>query len=97
MNMSMVLAVVRTAGPPILTFLAGRYPEYAGLIGEIVSLCATVGATGWSVSGHTDSAKLAAVEAMPEVAKIVPKAGLPADSAVAIAVADPSRPKVIAA
>ena len=43
--------------------------------------------------GVSDSTKLAAVEAMPDVKAIVPVTG--ATGAVAAAVADPSRPKVI--
>jgi len=90
-NTEQFLAILRTLGPPILTFLAGRYPQYAGLIGEILSGTAAVGATGWSVAGHTTAAKIAAVEALPDVKQIVVKP----TADLRPAINDPDRPKVV--
>ena len=66
-------------------------PATQAAIGGIV---ATVVMGVWSQLTKTDNAKLAAVEAMPDVAQVVPKVTAAPDSAVAQAAADPSRPKV---
>jgi hypothetical protein len=47
----------------------------------------------WGYFAHTDSAKLAAVEAIPAVNKIVVSSGAPRD--VKAVVADADRPKVV--
>jgi hypothetical protein len=92
-NQDQIKSIVRTVTPSILTFLVGRYPEYAGLIGEIVAVLGTVGTAGWGVSAHTTDAKLAAAEALDTVKKIEVKQT--ADMRPIIN--DPDRPKVVAA
>ena len=47
----------------------------------------------WSSFAHTDSAKLAAVTAMPDVRKVVVNSSA-GESAAATAAADPAQPKV---
>lgn len=92
MPWAIIFGIVRAVAPSALSFVAGRWPVTAGPIMEILALLGTGGAATWSATKNTDSAKLAAVEAMPDVKKIVvfPNAEIP----VAAAVADPSRPKV---
>ena len=90
-NTDQLLAIARTLGPPILTYLAGRYPDYAGVIGQLAAGLAAVGATGWSVAGHTTDAKIAAVELLDQVVKVQVKPT--ADMRPAIN--DPNRPKVV--
>ena len=51
----------------------------------------------WDMYVHTDAAKIAAVTAMPDVAKIVPTVNAAPTSAVAVAAADSAQPKVVAA
>jgi hypothetical protein len=97
MNWDIVFSLIRNLGPPILTYAAGRWPEYAGTIGEVAAGIATLGAAGWGATTHTDSGKIAAVEAMPDVKQIVAVSTPSADSAVKAAAVDPDRPKVVAA
>ena len=47
----------------------------------------------WGLWAHTDNSKLKAVEAMPDVSKIIVNTAAPPNGAMAAA-ADPSRPKV---
>jgi hypothetical protein len=62
--------------------------------GEVVAAVVTIGAAIWSGFVHTDGAKIAAVTALPDVAKIVPVANPDPASAVAIAAKDHDQPKV---
>ncbi len=59
--------------------------------GAIIMLAPIV----WSMFAHTDTAQLKAVEAMPDVKKIVVDTTAPPDGAIA-ALSDPTRPKVVA-
>lgn len=61
----------------------------AGL-GAVVWAAPTV----WGLVSHTDAAKLKAVEALPEVRKIVVSSVAPIDTAAVEAATDPTRPKV---
>jgi hypothetical protein len=61
------------------------------VIGAVLSIAPFA----WGYFAHTDSAKLAAVEAMPDVKEIVAKST--ATDGVAAAVKDSSRPKVVSA
>ena len=61
------------------------------LSGGIIMLAPVI----WSMYVHTDSQKIAAVTAMPDVAQIVVKAG--AVDGAAQAAADPAQPKVVKA
>jgi hypothetical protein len=97
MNWDIVFSLIRNLGPPLLTFAAGRWPEYAGTIGEVAAGIATLGAAGWGATTHTDSGKIAAVEAMPDVKQIVAVATPAANSAVKAAAVDPERPKIVPA
>jgi hypothetical protein len=58
-----------------------------GLVGTLVPLL-------WTVFVHTDSAKIAAASALPDVAKIIVAPTAPTDSAAAVAARDSSQPKV---
>lgn len=61
----------------------------------IVGALATLVPLLWGLKSHSDASKIAAVAAMPEVAKIVPSATAARDSAVVQAAFDPSQPKVV--
>jgi hypothetical protein len=91
-NTDQILSLVRAILVIVGTILTTKgivgtadWTTYSGAIITIVPIV-------WSMFVHTDSAKLAAVEAMPDVAKIIvtPNA---VDGAGAAA-ADPDRPKV---
>ena len=94
MNWAIVFSVVRAVAPSLLSFIAGRYPQFAGPIMEVAALLGTSGAATWGAMTHTDSAKIAAVAALPDVAKIVAVPSPDRNSAVAAAVADQEQPKV---
>lgn len=93
MNWALVFSLVRNIAPPILTYVAGRYPDFAGPIMNVIAVLGTGGAAAWGATTHTDSGKIAAVEAIPEVQRIV--VARTATNGVAAAVADTSRPKVV--
>ena len=58
-----------------------------GVVGAAVPLV-------WTIFAHTDSAKIAAVTAIPEVKQVVVAANAPADSAAGAAAIDRLQPKV---
>ena len=100
-NLDQILSVIRwllSVGGPLgaLLIARGQTPEQVTAVSTAV--LALVGALPpiisfvWGMFAHTDSAKLAAVEAMPAVTKITVTPTAP--DAVAQAAADPSRPKV---
>jgi hypothetical protein len=78
--------------------LTTAYPWLGPILTPLIGVLGTGGLATWSAFGHTDSAKLAAVEALlPEGGKIVvPARSVASDSALAIAVADTTRPKIVA-
>ena len=89
---------VRGAIAAALVAVVSKYPPLGTILDtgtqtQIAALVATIVVGIWSQLVKTDSAKLAAVEAMPSVSKItvVPVAS---SAAVAAVAADPSRPKV---
>lgn len=92
-NQDQVLGLVRTflaigGGAAIgRGWITGeQLAQIGGLAGSLVPMV-------WTLFAHADSAKLAAVAALPDVRKIVTVAS-PASDAVKAAVADSSQPKV---
>lgn len=105
MNADQVAALVRillsVSGPlgGWLVYKKVVTPEQLpGLTAAIITLITVVPpavSAIWSVFFvHTDSAKIAAVTAMPDVKAVVVKPSAPANSAAAEAAADPAQPKV---
>ena len=90
--MSLLRTLLQIAGTAIVTHgtLGINGAMWEQISGAIIMLAPTV----WGVLAHTDSAKLAAVEAMPDVTKISVKET--ASDGVANAMADPTRTKVVA-
>ena len=88
--LSLLRTVLQIAGTAIVAHgtLGINGAMWEQISGGILMLAPII----WSMFAHTDSAALATVEAMPDVAKIVPVSN-PGDG-VAAALADPSRPKV---
>jgi hypothetical protein len=91
----MIGGILRAVVPPALTYVVakGWIPQES--VGDVLAALSAVGAAIWSVYNKTDSSKIAAVEAIPDVSKIVAVASPNPDGAVAVAADDPSRPKVI--
>jgi len=90
----MVTGVLRAIVPPALAYAVakGWIPESS--VTEIITALTAVGAAIWSVYNKTDSAKIAAAAALPDVAKIVAVPSPNPDGAVAAAVLDHDLPKV---
>ena len=93
--LDMIYGILRAVIPPALTYVVakGWIPEASG--GDVMAALSAVGAAIWSVYLKTDSSKMAAVEAIPDVAKIVAKPSPDPNGAVAEAIDDPDRPKVV--
>jgi hypothetical protein len=93
MNSNVVNGILRALVPGFVAYAAGRGWISAGEAGEISAAIITLGAAVWSATTNTDSAKIASVTAMPDVSKIIVKAG--AVDGAAAAAADPAQPKVV--
>ncbi len=97
MNNAQLLSLLRTllqiAGTTIVAHgtLGINGAMWEQISGAIVMIAPII----WSMFAHTDTAQLKAVEAMPDVKKIVVDTTAPPDGAAA-ALADPTRPKVTA-
>lgn len=94
-NLDQVLSLVRAVLSILGTMIVahGTFGINAGVWEQITGVVLMVAPMVWGMYAHTDSAKLASVEAMPEVTKIVVKTT--ATDGVATAAEDPNRPKVV--
>lgn len=94
--LNIVIAVLGVVAASTAYF-TGVFGEQTGqaIVGTAGFALALLGAVNGTLHGlnATDNSKLLAVEAMPGIKEIVPVTG--ATGAVAAAVADPDRPKVI--
>src|SRR5260221_5433631 len=93
-----VAGVVRAGVAGLIGLLISRWPLLSGVLDPATQNALGVAAAGlvvgiWSYFTKTDSAKIAAVAALPDVAKIVVKPN--ATNGVASAAADPNQPKVV--
>ena len=86
---SLVRAVLVIAGTILTTKGLVGTADWTTYSGAVLTIAPIV----WSMFAHTDSAKLAAVEAMPSVAKIT-VSPIASETTVAAIAADPTRPKV---
>lgn len=94
MNQDQLLGILRMAVPTGLAYFVGNGWIPAGAAGDVGTALIAIASAVWSYKVHTDSSKIAAVEALPDVAKIIVKAT--ASNGVADAAADRSRSKVVA-
>lgn len=95
MNNAQVMSVLR-----MLLQIAGTAIVAHGTLGingamweQISGAVVMIAPVIWGLFAHTDTAALKTVEAMPDVAKIIPVPG--AGDGVGAALADPSRTKVV--
>jgi hypothetical protein len=93
MNQAAILGVLRAVVPAATMWLASKGYLTEGSAAEVGAAIVTILSALWSANVHTDANALRTVEAMPDVKAIIPVTG--AKGAVADAVADPERPKVI--
>lgn len=91
--LSILRAVLQIIGTSIVAHgtLGINGAMWEQITGAVIMLAPVL----WGVAIHTDSAKIAAVTAMPDVKQIVVKAG--AVDGAAQAAADPAQPKVVSA
>jgi len=93
MNQDQLTGMLRIFVPTGIAWAVGKGYVPAGAAGDVgAAILAVIGAA-WSYSAHTDSAKLAAVTALPDVKKIITVAS-PVNDAVKAAMNDASQPKV---
>ena len=93
MNQDQVLSSMRWLATVACGYAVGRGWITADQTTYIIAAALALVPLVFSFLKHTDSAKLAAVEALPDVKEIVTKPT--ATDGVAAATADPSRPKVV--
>lgn len=93
MSQDQFLSWVRTTIAGISGWAIGKGYGDASLWTMISGMAVLIVPYVWGALAHTDSAKLAAVEALPDVRKVVVTAS--ATDGVQEAAADPSRPKVV--
>lgn len=89
--LSLLRAILQIVGTSLMAkgvVTTADWTTYSGAIMMIVPIA-------WGYFAHTNSAKLAAVEAMPEVAKIVVKPTTDSSPEIVAAAEDPSRSKVV--
>lgn len=97
MNQDQVAGILRIAVTGVCTWLAAKgFSAFGdeGVIAQISAAVVAVALAAWSFYSHTDTSKLNAVAAMPEVQKIVVKPSNP-NTAAGEAAADTTKPKVV--
>ena len=89
--MSLLRTLLQIAGTSIVAHgtLGINGTMWEQISGAVIMVAPVV----WSMFAHTDTAKIASVTAMPDVAQIVVKAN--AVDGAATAAADPNQPKVV--
>lgn len=94
MNQAQFLGILRALLPALMAYAVGRGWVSESSAGEVTAAIVTLAAAGWSLAVHTDSNKLAEVEAMPAVKKILVDPAAPSGDAASDAAVDRDRPKV---
>ncbi len=93
MNQDQLMGILRVVVPVGLGILTSKGWIPAGAAGDVGTFVLAGGAAIWSYFAHTDSAKIAAVTALPDVRKIVTSQN-PINPAVKEAAVDSGQPKV---
>jgi len=93
MNQDQFLGMLRVIVPTAIGWAVGKGFIPAGAAGDVGAAILAVAGAAWSYGAHTDSAKIAAVTALPDVKKIV-TVPAPANPAVAAAASDSMQTKV---
>jgi len=74
---AIVMGILRAVVPAGVAYVAGRGWISAGSAGEIGAALIAFVAAMWSATTNTQSAQIATVAAMPEIAKVTPLASAP--------------------
>jgi hypothetical protein len=93
MNQDQFLGMLKIAVSSLIAYVVGKGWIPAGAASDVGAAVVAVGAAWWSYRAHSDSAKISAVTALPDVKKIVTVQN-PANPAVAAAAQDSSQTKV---
>lgn len=94
MNQDQFLGALKIIVPSAVSYLVGKGYIPAGTAADVGTAIVTVLAASWSWWAHRDSARIAAVAAMPDIAKVVIAAGASSTSAAAQAANDRDQTKV---
>jgi hypothetical protein len=94
MNQDQGLGILRALLPAALAYVVGKGWVPAGSAGDIGAAVVAIATAFWSYTSHTDSAKIAAASALPDVAKIIVAPTASPGSAAAMAAKDTDQPKV---
>jgi hypothetical protein len=95
-NLDQITGLARIVIPVVVSYAVGKGWVSASGAGDVTAAILTIGASFWTIAAHTNSAKIAAVEALPSVTKIVVDPNAPASDAATLAALDTTRPKVVA-
>jgi len=71
MNSDQVLGALRALVPTIVAYAVGKGWIPAASAADVGAAIIALGAAGWSVYAHTNTNKIAAVAALPDVQKVV--------------------------
>lgn len=94
MNQDQALGLARN----LISFLGGIAASRGWFSTEQITMIGGIAAAVvpfvWTMFAHTDSAKIAAVTAMPDIRQVVVNTGAQQDTAASVAASDPLQPKV---
>ncbi len=94
MNQDQVLGLARN----LVAFLGGFAVSRGWFTTEQITMIGGIAAAVipfvWTLFVHTDSAKIAAVTAMPDIRQVVVNTSAKQDTAASVAASDPLQPKV---
>ena len=94
MNRQQLTGIARALVPAIIAFIVGKGWLSQSSASDVSAAIIALLAAGWSVQTNSDANAIKTVAAMPDVQKIVPIANVVSTSAIAVAAADPTQPKV---
>jgi len=93
MNQDQFLGMFKIAATGLVAYVVGKGWIPAGAASDVGAALVAIAAGAWSYRAHSDSAKIAAVTALPDVKKIV-TVSVPINPAVAAAASDATQTKV---
>ena len=95
MNQDQVMGILRVVVPMVIAYCVAKGWVSTSQAADVGAAVITIGAAVWSGVAHTDSAKIAAVAAMPDVAKVEIKSTAAVGSPGQTAAVDTAQPKVV--
>jgi len=93
MNQDQLLGILRALLPAGLAYVVGKGWIPAGSASDVGAAVVAIATAAWSYSAHTDSSKLAAAAALPDVKKIITVPN-PVSQEIRQVAADSMQPKI---